>query len=221
MKKKTTPKLIIACIICALFSITSILLAQTTIEKIKAAATSLVAPSTVENLQKAYDGESNAHARYVEFAKKADEEGYQQVASLFRAAAAAEEVHINNIGETLKSLNQTPSADIKPVTAGTTRENLQAAIDGENHEVQTMYPEYMEQAQKENIGKAEKTFKWAKDTEEIHSKYFQEALDNLESWKEGKKDFLVCTNCGYTTTDTEIRICPECSYPRDKINLVN
>jgi rubrerythrin len=67
----------------------------------------------IEHLQHAYNGESNAHARYLAFAKKADEEGYGQVASLFRAAANAEQVHATRFSETLKKMGQTPKADVK------------------------------------------------------------------------------------------------------------
>src|ERR1035437_8259983 len=68
---------------------------------------------TLANLQTAYNGESNAHAKYLEFAKQADSEGYGKVASLFRAAAAAEQIHLTCEAAVIKEAGTTPQADIK------------------------------------------------------------------------------------------------------------
>ncbi len=176
--------------------------------------------TTLENLQAAYNGESNAHARYLAFAQKADEEGYGKVASLFRAAAQAEEIHLNNHAEVIKSLNAPPSADIKEPEVKSTRENLEAALAGENYERIAMYPEFLEQAKKEDNGKAVRTFKWAMEAETKHAEYYQAALNDLENWRDGKMTFLVCTECGYTTDDMSTQKCPVCSYPRNKMDEV-
>jgi rubrerythrin len=90
---------------------------------------------TVKNLNAALNGERNAAARYAAFAEKADQEGYGAVASLFRAAAAAEDVHGNNHQEAIQRLGG--SLDIKtetPPVVQSTAENLQTAISGESHE---------------------------------------------------------------------------------------
>src|SRR5271166_4113130 len=101
---------------------------------------------TVENLQTAFNGESNAHARYLAFAVKADQEGYGEVASLFRAAARAEEIHAANHAAVIKELGGVPQAKIEKPDVKTTRDNLQAAIKGETYERDTMYPEFLKQA---------------------------------------------------------------------------
>lgn len=176
--------------------------------------------TTLENLQAAYNGESNAHASYLAFAQKADEEGYGKVASLFRAAAQAEEIHLNNHAAVIKSLNANPTADIKEPEVKSTRENLEAALSGENYERTKMYPEFIEQAKKDDIGKAVRTFKWAMEAESKHAEYYQMALNDLENWKDGKMTFLVCTECGYTTDDMSTKKCPVCSYPRNKMDEV-
>ena len=67
---------------------------------------------TLQNLQAAYNGESNAHARYLAFAEQADREGYPQVAVLFRAAARAEEIHLTNHAAVIRQLGATPKANI-------------------------------------------------------------------------------------------------------------
>ena len=94
-------------------------------------ATAFAAPSkTMDNLMAAYNGESNAHARYVEFAKKADLEGFAGAASLYRAAAAAEQTHARNHADVITKLGGTPKAEIKPPEVKSTAENLRAAIEG-------------------------------------------------------------------------------------------
>src|SRR5271157_3127257 len=87
--------------------------------------------STIDNLQVAFNGESNANARYLAFAKKADEEGYGEVASLFRAAAKAEEVHADKHAVVIKKRGAAPVHKLEQIEVKTTRKNLRAAIEGE------------------------------------------------------------------------------------------
>lgn len=98
--------------------------------------------STNENLRNAFAGESQANRRYLFFAEKADEAGDKQVARLFRAAAEAETVHARNH---LKVLG-----DIKSI-----KENLEAAIGGENYEFTQMYPDFIKKAEAENNKEAD------------------------------------------------------------------
>ena len=178
------------------------------------------AKTTLENLQAAYNGESNAKARYDAFAAKADEEGYQQVASLFRAAARSESFHARNHAEVIKKMGAEPKADVKSPEVKSTRENVETALKGEDYERDTMYPAFIKQAQADKNNDTVETFEEAKAAETQHAKYYKEALENLDNWKTGTKDFLVCTNCGYTTTDLSIQKCPICAFPREKIELV-
>ncbi len=170
--------------------------------------------STLENLQTAYNGESNAHARYMAFAVKADEEGYGQVASLFRATAKSEEIHANNHAKVIKSLKAEPESDIKPPEVKSTLENIKAALEGESYERDVMYPAFIKKAQEENLGAAVRSFKQAAAVEAEHAKYYSEVSANPEAWKQGHKVFLVCTDCGLTTTDLDLKKCPVCSAPR-------
>lgn len=178
-------------------------------------------PATLGNLMKAFDGESNANAKYLAFAKKADEEGYGQVASLFRAAAAAEEIHLKAHAKVIESLGGKAVADIKAAEVKSTKENLQAAVKGESYERDTMYPEFIAVAQKEKIDAAVKSFEHAKDAEAGHAKLYQSALDNLESWKGGKKDFYVCPDCGNTVMALNFAKCPICGEPKQKFKKIN
>src|SRR5260370_5219664 len=102
--------------------------------------------TTLENMQAAFNGESNAHIRYLAFAKHADNEGYGEVASLFRAAARAEEIHARNHAVVIKEMGAVPQAKIDSPEMKSTRENLEAAIKGESYERDTMYPAFLKQA---------------------------------------------------------------------------
>jgi rubrerythrin len=177
--------------------------------------------ATLENLMKAFDGESNAHARYLAFAKKADEEGYGQVAGLFRAAATAEEIHFKNHAEVIKKLGGTAKADVKAAEVKTTKENVEAALKGESYERDTMYPEFIATAEKEGVKKAVETFTEAKGAEAAHAKLYQEVLANLDAWKGGKKDFFVCPECGNTVLALTFENCPICGNSKGKFLKIN
>ena len=177
--------------------------------------------TTLDNLMKAYDGESNAHQRYVEFAKKADEEGFGQVASLFRAAARSEEIHAAGHAEVIKKMGGTPKADLKKPEVKSTKENLEAALKGETYERDTMYPEFMKQAKAEKNKDAVQAFNYALSAETEHAKFYKDALDHLDQWKTGKKDFFVCSVCGYTVTKIDFEKCPVCTSPKSRYEKIS
>jgi rubrerythrin len=180
------------------------------------------AATTLDNLQAAFNGESNAHARYLAFAKKADEEGFGQVASLFRAAARAEEIHANNHAVVIKKLGGTPQADLKAAEVKSTKENLQAAIAGESYERDTMYPEFLAQARKEGNKDALETFNFAKAAEAEHAKMYTDAVNTLDALKGSKATtYYVCTVCGFTTVKLDFQKCPVCFNPKDKYTTVS
>ena len=180
------------------------------------------APATVSketvlaNLQDAFNGESNANARYEAFAVKADDEGYTQVASLFRAAAKAEKIHADNHAKVIESLGATPKADVKTPEVKSTKENLEAAIKGETYERDVMYPEFIAAAKKEGNKEAVKAFNYAKTAEAEHARMYGEDLKNLESLKGKTQTYWVCTICGYTVPKIDFDKCPSCFNPKDK-----
>ncbi len=178
--------------------------------------------TTLDNLMAAFNGESNAHARYVAFAQKADAEGYGDVASLFRAAAKAEAIHAANHAVVIKKLGGAPKADIQAAEPKSTRENLQAAIKGESYERDTMYPEFIAQARKEGNRDALETLNFAKSAEVEHAKLYTASLDGLDALKGSKgKTMYVCTVCGYTTPQITFEKCPSCFNPKDKYESVS
>lgn len=173
-------------------------------------------PQTLQNLQTALNGERNAHVRYLAFAEKADQEGDGAVASLFRAAAAAEEVHGDNHEQVIRQLGGTPNLRLDTPVVKSTRENLGAAISGESYEYQNMYPEFIGQARKDAYVPAIVTLTHAKNTEEEHARLFSEALNNLDRLKGSQaRTYYVCTVCGFTTEDLNFERCKNCLKPKE------
>jgi len=152
--------------------------------------------TTVDNLKNAFAGESQANRKYLAFAKKADEEGFPQVAKLFRAVAEAETIHAHNH---LKALGE-----IK-----TTAENLHAAMGGEHYEVNTMYPPMVSGAEVESNKQATRSFRWAMEVEKVHEILYRQALDKLGK-DSTSVDYYICPVCGYTHEGPMSESCPVC-----------
>lgn len=176
---------------------------------------------TLANLQEAYNGESNANAKYLEYAKKADAEGYGKVASLFRAAAKAEGIHMKNHADVIKKMGAEPKNEIKLPEIKSTAENLKAAIDGETYERDTMYTDFMIEARRVGNKEALRSFNFAKIAEGEHAKLYTAALNNLEQWKGDKKEFFVCPVCGYTTDNADLPKCPVDFTTKDKFETIS
>ncbi|HOT29286.1 MAG TPA: rubrerythrin family protein [Candidatus Ozemobacteraceae bacterium] len=180
-----------------------------------------VAGNTLENMLTAFNGESNAQAKYTEFAKKADEEGYLGVGSLFRAAAKAEGVHAANLKAEIEKQGGKAEPKLETPVVKTTKENLEAAIAGETHETEKMYPEFKATAETEKQDMAVVLFGGAAKVEGDHARMYAEALKDLDAMKAGKKDFFVCLVCGYTTGQAPADKCPVCMSPKEKFEKVN
>jgi rubrerythrin len=150
---------------------------------------------TEQNLKTAFAGESQANRKYLAFADKAQRDGLPQVAKLFRAAAAAETIHAHTHLRALKGV-------------GTTAENLQAAVAGETHEFESMYPPMIAAAREEGDKQAERAFQYANEVEKVHAALYQKALDNLADLPQ--VDYYVCGVCGYTCENAPPEVCPVC-----------
>jgi rubrerythrin len=159
---------------------------------------------TDENLKAAFAGESQANRRYLAFAKKAEEEGFTQVAKLFKAAAEAETVHALNH---LRITGQIKS----------TLENLGTAVSGETFEFKEMYPGYIETAKQEGNKQAAWSFDVANKVEQIHAKLYSKAIDALKNKKPMEQvDYYVCSVCGNTVEGAPPDKCPICGSPKEK-----
>jgi len=164
--------------------------------------------NTHDNLGEAFAGESQANRKYLFFSEKADGAGNKQIARLFRAAAESETVHARNH---LRVLGEIKSD----------KENLGAAIGGENYEFTEMYPGFIEQAKKEGNQKGENSFDLANKVEQIHHKLFQAALKDLEAGKAFKDaPYYVCQVCGNTVEGEAPERCPVCGAPRSRFKKV-
>jgi rubrerythrin len=161
---------------------------------------------TEKNLKEAFAGESQANRKYLAFAKKAEQEGYKQVAKLFRAAADAETVHAHNH---LKELGGIRS----------TKENLEEAINGETHEFKNMYPQMIEEANADGVKGALRSFTYANDVEKVHAALYQKALDSLG--KNSEADVYVCQVCGYTVEGEAPDECPVCKAKKQSFKKID
>jgi rubrerythrin len=181
-----------------------------------------VSTATMQNLNTALNGERNAYAKYLAFAQKADEEGYGAVASLFRAVAAAEEIHGNNHEQTIQRLGGVPAVKLDPPVVKSTQENLEVSVSGETYERKTMYPEFIAQARQDRYVPAIVAFENAQRTEEEHAMFFAEVLRNLDSLKGSTaRTYYVCTVCGFTTADLNFEKCRSCFKPKSKYKAVS
>lgn len=183
-------------------------------------ASAKVSDQTLKNLNTAYQGESNASNRYALFAKKADGEGYGQVAKLFRAASAAEAIHRETHKSAILELGgKIDNFQLDEVSPATTAENLRAAIKGETYERDTMYPEFLAAAKADDAAAAIRTFTFAATAEKEHAKLYQQALDQLG--KNPPADYFVCQVCGMTLTAIPAKRCPSCRASRDEYKQIS
>ena len=164
-------------------------------------------PTTIENLKEAFAGESQANQKYRAFAKKAEKDGFPNVARLFRTAAEAERIHAEGHLGALDGI-------------GSTAENLQAAFEGETYEYTKMYPPMVEQATAD-AHKARRMFGYALEAEAVHAKLYTMAL---EAVKQGKDltgvEFYLCPVCGNIEIGKPTEPCKVCGAKADKFVLV-
>jgi len=161
-----------------------------------------------ENLKAAFAGESQANRKYLAFAKKAEQDGFPQVAHLFRAAAAAETVHAHNHLRAMGGIKSTI-------------ENLKEAIGGEFYEFTDMYPDFIKTATQEGVQAATVSFNYANKVEKIHGKLYEKALESANESKDIKiNEFFVCQVCGYTAEGEAPDVCPVCGAPKEKFKKI-
>lgn len=161
---------------------------------------------TEENLNRAFVGEATAALRLKGYAEKADREGYPQMARLFRAISAAEEIHALKHLRIMKLIKST-------------QENLEASFESETKISEGIYPELIKQAIEEGHKAAEISFSQARDAEEVHGKLYKNAIEHMLDEKES--DYYVCTVCGYVHTGEPTENCPVCNVPPDKFMCIN
>lgn len=131
---------------------------------------------TLENLRTAFAGESQANRRYTYFSRKADEEGYPEVATLFKSIADGETAHALRHFEFMKTVGdpvtRVPVPDVKAM--------LESAVKGGTYECTSMYPEFAKVAREEGFNEIAKWFETLTKAEKAHSGKYQEALKALK-----------------------------------------
>ncbi len=155
-------------------------------------------------LNEAFGGESMAHMKYLAFAEVAEKEGFKNVSRLFRAISYAEQVHATNHAKVLGYIKNT-------------EENLQSAIDGENYEVEEMYPSFDAVVNLQGENDAHRSIHYAIEAEKIHSKLYSEAKEKVKNGKDIEIDEIyICPVCGYTHIGNPPENCPVCNIPSEK-----
>ena len=159
--------------------------------------------TTEENLKEAFAGESQANRKYLAFARKAEHEGFSNVAQLFRTAAEAETIH---------ALAHFGAMD----GIGSTANNLRAAVAGETHEHTEMYPPMLQQAIADDH-RAKRMFGYAMKAEAVHAKLYQMALEAVEAGRDlTETKFYLCPVCGHIELGAPPASCPICGTKAEK-----
>ncbi|MCL7451541.1 MAG: rubrerythrin family protein [Anaerolineae bacterium] len=162
---------------------------------------------TTENLKSALAGESQAHIKYLAFAAQAEKEGKPNITRLFRAIAHAEQVHAINHFKELGGVGKTVA-------------NLEAAIAGENFEVDEMYAAYLSVAEVQEEKGAERTMTYAMEAEKIHADMYADAKEAAEAGDDiDASEIYVCPVCGFTHIGGPPERCPVCNAKRDRFKV--
>jgi rubrerythrin len=172
---------------------------------------------TSDFLHSAYGGESMAHMRYLIWGDTAEKEGFPNVARLFRAIAFAEQVHASNHFREIDGGTADATVTAGAVFGtGKTAENLQSAINGELHEVEQMYPVYLNAAEFQKETGAQRSFHFALEAEKQHAKLFGEALEAVRAGRDLQLDAVyICPVCGHTVLNEPPEKCPVCGAKKE------
>ena len=173
---------------------------------------------TQQHLINAFGGESQAHMRYLHFAKHAEREKFPNVARLLQAAAHAEYVHAGNHFRVLKHLEEEFVANSGTTFGpGKTRKNLALAVAGETFEVNEMYPVYIQAAVFQGETTAARSFEWAFAAEKQHKRLFERALRAVKANRDVKlRAIQVCDVCGCTVEGDAPARCPVCEAAQNR-----
>lgn len=186
---------------------------------------------TIENLVKAFIGESQARNRYTFYAKVAKKEGFEQIAGIFLITAENEKEHASNLFRLINELKKKSDEELDeikveaaaPTILGNTAENLKAAIAGENYENTIMYPEFADVAEKEGFPEIATRLRAIAKAEKHHEERYRKLLKQVEAgtfFKKEKEVWWVCRECGYIHFGKDPpEKCPSCDHPRSYFEL--
>ncbi len=186
---------------------------------------------TIENLAKAFVGESQARNRYTIYAKIANKEGYHQMGELFTLTAENEREHAKWLMRMITELQEKCGKKFEdimieasvPTTIGTTKDNLKAAIAGENYEYTSMYPDFAKVAKEEGLDAVSVRLFAIAVAESHHEERYKKLLNVLEggtAWKKNTEKIWMCMKCGYVHKGEEAPDrCPSCDHPKEYFEL--
>lgn len=187
--------------------------------------------NTIENLVKAFIGESQARNRYTFYAKTAKKEGFEQIAEIFLITAGNEKEHASNLFKLINELKKKSGEKLDeirveataPTVLGSTAENLKAAIAGEHYEYTEMYPKFADIAEKEGFSEIAERLRAIAKAEQHHEERYKKLLAQVEAgtvFKKEREVWWVCRECGYVHYGKEPpEECPSCSHPRSYFQL--
>jgi rubrerythrin len=154
--------------------------------------------ATSDNAKEAFAGESQASRKYQAFSEKAAEEGFKNVATLFKAASEAETIHAKKLMKVLAMV-------------GPTGKNLEASIAGETDEFTIMYPDFIKVAEAEKKTDAILAFTHAMKAEQVHAALYKKALDAIKAGHDlGREKIFLCPICGNIEFGKAPDKCPIC-----------
>ncbi len=154
-----------------------------------------------EAFYQAYEGESKAALRLKIYAKKAEQEGYPQMAKLFRVIALSEEVH----GErSLRMLREIKG----------TEDNLKSSFESEANIAGVAYDQFFKLAAENGNAGAGTIFSQSRDVEGGHAKLYKEAMSHL--MEERETTYYICQVCGYVSDGILPEQCPVCQAPKEQ-----
>lgn len=181
-------------------------------------AKSIKGTQTEKNLLTAFAGESQARNRYTFFASAAKKEGYEQIGNIFTETAGNEKEHAEIFFKHLQGGDVEITASYPAGVIGKTKENLEAAANGEKMEWSQIYKDMQATAQKEGFDDIATSFKEIREVEEFHEKRYRKLAANIAAGEVFKKKKVVrwhCTNCGYIHEGTEPPdVCPACKHAK-------
>ena len=186
---------------------------------------------TLENLMKAFAGESQARMRYTYFASVAGKEGYKQIQNIFLETAENEKEHAKVFMKLalahLDGENPAP-VDINatyPFAFGDTIANLKSAADGEKEEAELDYPAFARIAKEEGFSEVAARFLLIARVEKHHEERYRKLLTNIENgtvFEKEEKNAWKCLNCGYVHEGKSAPdICPACVHPQAYFQLLD
>jgi len=159
---------------------------------------------TINNLKAGFVAESQAHLRNLAYAMRAEQEGYSQIARLFRAIAEAEAVHAFNHFRLLGGVSST-------------QDNLESAFERENLAAST-YPKFIREANEEGNTNVAAIMSYSRDVEKGHANLYKKALAHMIA--EEETEYYVCQICGYVSDGVLPDVCPICRAPKEKFRKV-